>query len=385
VEALEAAEAVFPSDGPGAVRAEILTHLSRAYMRVNDPRRSVEAADRALELAEPLELDRLIAEALNNKGSSLGYLGRGKEAEALLEGAVKVARAGGHVAAEIRALTNLGATVETATRGLEANLASAQLAKRVGSGSLARWAEDMIRWFAYPIGEGWDEAIDSGLAQVADDHARGVSSAYDEAHTLGFIGYSLIARGRPAGESLARIAELVPRIQDPFAGLCLTSLRGEQALFSGDLATAVRLGIEASSSDEPARLIFTSIATHAAVAARDRTALETLLGVADGGPTGAHRTAILASLRASLLGLEHRVEEAAVAYREAVALAQAQGEGFSAGRVALDGFLLLGPGHPVSRELEGLARSAFERCGAQALLAQLDGALARPGVAVSPG
>ena len=384
VEALEAAEAVFPSDGPRAVQAEVLTHLSRAYMRINDPRRSVEAADRALELAEALDLTRLIAEALDNKGSSLGYLGRGKEAEALLEGAVKVARAGGHVAAEIRALTNLGASVDTATRGLEANRASAQLARRVGNASLARWAEDMIRWFAYAVGEGWDEAIDSGLAQVADDHARGVGSAFDEARTLGFIGYSLIARGQPIDEILARIAELVPRIQDPFAGLSLTSLRGEQALFAGDLTTAVRLGVEVSLVDEPARMVFASTASHAAVAARDRAALETLLAVAEGGPTGGYRKAVSAAIRASLLGVDNRLEEAAVAFREAVALAQAEGEGFGAGRVALDGFLLLGPNHPVSRELEGVARSVFEKCGAHALLAQLDGALARSGVAVSP-
>jgi hypothetical protein len=57
---------------------------------------------------------------------------------------------------------------------------------------------------------------------------------------------------------------------------------------------------------------------------------------------------------------------------------------FSAGRVALDGVLLLGPSHPVSRELEGVARSVFETCGAHALLAQLDRVLAGSGAAVSP-
>jgi len=382
VEALEAAESVFPSDGPGTVRAEILTNLSRAYMRANEPRRAIAAADRALELAEALELNRLIAEALNNKGSSLGYLGRSKEAEALLEGSVKVARAGGHVAAEIRALTNLGSTSGTTTAGLEANLASARLARRVGNGTLARWAEDMSRWAAHPIGEGWDEAIQSGRAQVADDHARGVGGAFDEARTLSFIGYSLIARGEPVDDLLARLEELAPRIQDPFAGVCLRSLQGESALFAGDLATAVRLGVSAAEVDEPARMIFAGMAAHAAVVARDRSALEALKVVVDGGPTGSFRSSVLAALRAPLLALDGRLDEAAVAFREAVALANALGESFGAGRVALDGIVLLGPGHPVSLELEAIARPIFERCGARPLLAQLDAALT---LAVSPG
>jgi len=88
--------------------------------------------------AGPLELDRLIAEALNSKGSSLGYLDRAKEAQVLLDGAVKIARAGGHVAAEIRPLVNLGALADNATGALDANRASAKLARRVGIRMFAR-------------------------------------------------------------------------------------------------------------------------------------------------------------------------------------------------------------------------------------------------------
>ncbi len=383
VAALEAAEAGFPSDGPPEVLAEILTHLSRAYMRVNDPRRSITAADRALELAEPLELDRLIAETLNNKGSSLGYLGRRKEAEALLDGAVKVARAGGHVAAEIRALTNLGASADSVTRGIEVNRASAQLARRVGNGSLARWAEDSLRWAAFGVGDGWDETIDGGLAQVAEDHARGVGSAFDEGRTLAFVGYPMIARGDPVDELLARLEVLAPRVADPFVDLCLRSLRSERALLSGDLETAVRLGVEVARVDQPARVILASVASHAALAARDRLALEALEEVVLGDAPDGYRKAVLASIRAGLLAVDGRVEEAAAAFREAVTLTQAQGLAFDAARVAFDGVLVLSADHPVSRMLAADARPVFERCRARPYLERLDAVLTAS--AVSPG
>jgi class 3 adenylate cyclase/tetratricopeptide (TPR) repeat protein len=382
LDVLEAAEAA-DSDAPPEVRAEVLTHLSRAFMRVNEPRRAIVAADRALELAEALELGRLIAEALNNKGSSLGYLGRIQEGEALLEGAVKVARAGGHVAAEIRALTNLGGSADSAGRGAESFRAAAQLARRVGNGSLARWADDMLRWFAYPAGEAWDEAITGGQAQLAEDRARGVGSVFDEARTLAFIGFPLVARGEPTDELLDRLEEIQPRVDDPFAGLCLRSLRGDRALLGGDLPTAVRLGVEAATTDEPARVIFASLAFHAALAARDRPAVLALQGVVEGGPTGSYRTMVLTAVRAGLLVLDGRTDEAAAGFRDAVAQAQAQDMPFEGARIALDGVIALGADHPVAGWLAAEARPVLERCRAEPLLARLDAAFAA--ATVSPG
>ncbi|HEX7489390.1 MAG TPA: hypothetical protein VF341_10815, partial [Anaeromyxobacteraceae bacterium] len=101
VEVLEAAIAAFPESGDGETRAVLLSTLSRAYMRSGAAARSVETADRALGIAERRHLERIIAETFNNKGSSLGQLGREREGVALLKAAVDVARAGGFVAAEI--------------------------------------------------------------------------------------------------------------------------------------------------------------------------------------------------------------------------------------------------------------------------------------------
>jgi class 3 adenylate cyclase/tetratricopeptide (TPR) repeat protein len=375
VAALEAAEAAFPDDGAAAVRAEILGSLSRAYMRINDPRRSVEAADRALELAEPLGLDRVIAETLNNKGSSLGYLGRNREALALLEGAVKIARAGGHVAAEIRALTNLGASSETTLAALDATRAAAELGRRVGNRSLARWSEDMCRWYAFEVGEGWDEAIEGGLAQVADDRAHRLASDLDEARTLSFIGFSMAARGDPLDDLLDRLTTLADRLTDPFARACLLSIRGDRAMLAGDPVAAAADSLASAQLDTPARGLFTAIAFRQALWARDLDRASAVLAIMESLPPNPAHAASLVAIHAGLDALEGRRDAAATGYRAGVAGTQALGDAFEAARIALDCVLAVGADHPVARMLADEARPVFERVRATPYLERLDAAM----------
>ena len=375
VVALEAAELAFPEDGAPAVRAELIGNLSRAYMRVNEPRRSVEAADRALEIAEPLGLDRVIAETLNNKGSSLGFLGRNREAVALLDGAVKIARAGGHVAAEIRALTNFGATSETTLQAREAGRAAAELGRRVGNRSLARWSEDMLRWYAFQIGEGWDDAIDGGLAQLAEDRANGLASEFDEARTLGFIGYSLAARGEPLDDLLARLDDLASRLTDPFARACDLSIRAERAVLAGDGDAAAGDSMASAGLDTPARGIFAWIAFRHALWSRDLERARALAATSASLPSSPAAQAYLATIQAGLAALEGRRDEAAAAYRDGIARIRTIGDGFEAARAALDCVLLVGPDHPVSRVLADEARPVFERLRATPYVEHLDAAM----------
>jgi len=83
VEVLEAAVARQGETGGEEVRGALLGNLSRAYMRAGRSADAVATADRALTLAERLHLDQIIAETLNNKGSSLSHLGRQVEGTAL--------------------------------------------------------------------------------------------------------------------------------------------------------------------------------------------------------------------------------------------------------------------------------------------------------------
>ena len=82
VPVLEAGLKALPADGHEDVRATILTNLSRALFRNDQPARAIEVADQALPIAERLDLEELIAEAFNNKASALSYVGRRREAVA---------------------------------------------------------------------------------------------------------------------------------------------------------------------------------------------------------------------------------------------------------------------------------------------------------------
>ena len=106
-EALEAALAALPAETDDAARAGILVNLSRALYRSGNPARAVEVVDRALPIAERLDLEEILADAFNNKGAALSYIGRSREAAALMEAAVRVAEAGGFRGAEARARNNL--------------------------------------------------------------------------------------------------------------------------------------------------------------------------------------------------------------------------------------------------------------------------------------
>ena len=225
VEVLEAGVAAFPATGTGEVRATLLATLSRAYMRTGQPAKSVETADLALDLAEHLGLERLLAETLNNKGSSLGYMGRRREGQALLEAAVDVAHAGGFVAAEIRALSNSGASTDDPRDGRAAHVAARDLALRVGNRNLARWSGEAARFQAWVIADGWDEI----LAESADERGDDRGSPLDEARHAAIIAIFKSARGEPTDAELATLDAVAAQVSDRYPPAAAHSLRGIQA------------------------------------------------------------------------------------------------------------------------------------------------------------
>jgi tetratricopeptide (TPR) repeat protein len=246
VEALEAAIAAFPETGIGEVRAAILANLSRALMRTSQPARAIQVADLALDLAEHLGLERIVAETFNNKGSSLGNLGRRREGLALLRAAIDVAHAGGFVAAEIRAVSNLGAGTDDPRRARESYRAAEELARRVGNRNLARWSAEQARYQDYVLAEGWDDA----LAESADDRADDAGSLLDEARRIAISTLFLSARGESTDAALARLEVLSTQVSDPFAVAAVHSVRSDRALHTGDYALAGDEAILAAADDE---------------------------------------------------------------------------------------------------------------------------------------
>ena len=388
VEVLEAALARLPDGGDEEARAGLLGNLSRAYMRAGQPARSIEIADRALAIAERRHLDRIIAETFNNKGSSLGYVGRQHEAIALLTAAADLAHTRGFVAAEIRALSNLAGTTMFAEprRALEILDTGLSLARRVGNRSLANWAATSRLYAAFPIADGWDDALTEADQDLADGRAHGVVTPLDEIRSL--FGQALIrvARGDSTDATLATLEALAEQTSDAFGPAAVHSLRGNRALLAGRYDESYREMI-AAADETNLSVVFLSRAVRAALwsgdVARAREAADRL----DAHP-GASATASAARIgaHAGIAAIDGRRDEAIDGFRDVLARYRLTGQDFELACAALDYVLLIGTTEPSVQAAAAEARAIFERIGARPYLELLDTALDRLAtVAERPG
>ena len=81
--------------------------LAQGYMRAEENALAVEWADRALEGAERLDMVPVIAEGMITKATAMGSMGRMRESEALLAGALSFADENDLAASQMRAHLNL--------------------------------------------------------------------------------------------------------------------------------------------------------------------------------------------------------------------------------------------------------------------------------------
>ena len=392
---LDAAVAALPESGVDETRAEVYGNLSRVLMRLSESEAAVAAADVALQIAEPLDLDRVVAETLNNKGSSLGQIGRRREGNALIAAAVEVARAGGHLAAEIRALANMAATVEDPLEATKINRQSFDLAMRVGNVNLARWSRESIRFSAYLLAEGWDEPLAETWADV-DAVFGGGASLNDEARWINTTVLMRMSRGLPVDELLSRLDEIAAEISDPSVSADALSHLGYLALIAGDYAGAVRHNLAAADLGSQVTFIYLSFAVRAHLLARD---VEGARLTVARHREQAHRNeiddALAIGAQAGMAALEGHIDEAIAGYREAIHQLEAIHVDWLAALLGFEVVSLIGGDHPASREAAARSRAIFERVGARPWLEKLDALMAarsatqaataaRPGPAAHP-
>jgi len=380
---LDQAVADYPETGSDEVRASLLVNLSRALMRSGQPARSVAAADHALDLAEHLGLRQIVAEAFNNKGSALGQLGRKLEALALLRAAVDVAHDGGFVAAEIRALSNLGIFLDDGFQQREVLQAALELAQRVGSQTLAAWATENVRFQSYLLAEGWDKALESIRAEEGAGPGSGPGGALDEVRTLATTAFFLVARGEPTDAILERLEVLATEVSDRYARSSVHYLRSDRALHAGDFASSCDEAVEAARADDELSPVYLSYAMRAALWAGNPERARQLADELDANPTtGGRIAADRIAARAGVAALEGRTDEAVAGYREALARHRTMRADMILAQTALDFVLLVGTSHSAVRDAAEEARAIFERVRARPYLERLDAAMAsRPPLA----
>ena len=376
MEVLERALADLPESADDGARAGLFSNLSRAYMRSGRPEASIETADRALVLAERHHLDRIIAETFNNKGSSLGYLGRNREAVALLRAAVELAHAQGYVTAEIRAMSNLAAsTVDDPRRARDTAASAEELARRVGNRSMATWAGLTRLYGSYVLAQDWDESLAGEERHLADMLAQKVASPLDEIRSLSFRGLMHVTRGDDVDGMIDRLEVLAPQTSDSYGPAAVHILRGLQAMLTGDFEAADRELVLAS--DEPnVGVIFLGLAVRSALWDRNVVRARERADRLDEQRAASSSEIERIAARAGIAALEGRRDDAVAGYRDALDRYRAIGQDLDLAFTGLDFVLTVGADHPASRSAAEMSRVIFERIRARPYLERLDAALA---------
>ena len=369
---LDAAAAALPESGMDEARAEVYSDLSRALMRLTESGAAVAAADVALPIAERLNLDRVVAETLNNKGSALGQLGRRREGKALLRAAVEVARAGGHVAAEIRALANMAANIEDPLESGPVNQQAFDLAMRVGNLNLARWSREALRFSKFLLAEDWDEPLAESWADV-DASFGGGSSLNDEARWISTTVTMRMHRGLPVDDLLARLEVIAGEVSDPSVPAEVLSTRASLALVAGDYARAGRLNLEAADLGSQITFIYLSFAVRALLLAGDvEGARAAAARHRQESPGNLIDIALDGAAHAGIDALDGHLDQAIAGYREAFARLEGLHIEWLTALLGFEFMTLVGSDHPATREAATRSRAIFERINARPWLDKLD-------------
>jgi class 3 adenylate cyclase/tetratricopeptide (TPR) repeat protein len=367
------------ADVDPVVEAEILANLSRALMRADETTRAIEIADRGLAIAERHDLDRLVAELFNNKAASLGYLGRRREAVALMEAAIRVAQGGGHVAAELRALANLGSVAggDDARRARQVAIEAFDLARRVGNRMMANWLVSNVMGSSFVAAADWDRALAEGeeILAAADDPA-------DRGRILSFLTLLRLSRGEPVDEALVEIEAMVAKSSDPSDAQFYRILRANRAFYAGEFDRAYDEAIAAADLFTSYATVCLRIAYRSALAAGalDR-ARRASMALDDRMDSDADARLLRAAAHAGIDALEGREPDAIEAYRRVIRARLELGTDLDAAQEIMTLVRLVGADDPRVRSMVDEARAIFERVGARPLLDQLEAAIAGPPVA----
>jgi class 3 adenylate cyclase/tetratricopeptide (TPR) repeat protein/ribosomal protein L40E len=376
--ALDGLETVETGAGADTVRARLLTNLARAHYRLDRAEAAYETVDRALAMAERLQLEDVLADALNNKAAALSQMGRNREAAALMRAAIDIASANGLVAAELRARSNLASvTWGVDPRGIRAIEEPAfELAKRVGNRMMANWIAGFLAALAYQTGERWDET----LAELAALLPYTTSLA-DESALRGAACWLTIVRGEDPREALAAAEAYAAQSTNPGADAQLAFLLSHAALTRGDPETAYVQAMRATAYRSQEEL-YLAWAARAALWMRDIERARTVAERQDALPDAQSMlpSTQRASLLAGIAALDGRRDEATAGYRDVLRRFEAMGHHFLRAMAALDFLIVLGPGEPAAAQAATEARQVFERVGARPLLERLDEALSATGL-----
>ncbi|HEY7025055.1 MAG TPA: adenylate/guanylate cyclase domain-containing protein [Candidatus Limnocylindrales bacterium] len=367
--ALEAALAGRPSEVDDVASASVLAVLARVYMRLSENQLSVAAADRALKAAE-LENDRpIIAEALLNKGTAYGGLGRRHEGRVLLQAAVDLAADLGMYEPRLRGLNNLSSAWfdDEPHRALDIVLESSQIAERMGQAGIMNWQAGTAAIFILAVGDAWEPAV-----QLVDKMLAREVTAHDRARLLAVRAIAHISLGIDGQAALEEARSASAAIDENQTQATVAWGDALLAFLNENYGEAVTFADRASELWRHYDEWVWPIAARAAAMARQRADFDRFRSLIDGMPTRGREQAALsvwvAGISRVLDGKDH---EGAVLLADAAERFNRAGFHTNEALALMDAVAFL-PDDPAATDWAGRARSIFERLNARPYLELLD-------------
>ncbi len=358
---------------PDVIR--LIAELSRAYGLARDPR-ALATAERALALAEPLELVSVIAEALLNRALTLAIMGRVQEPIAILRGVLPLAEAHNLAATHLRALNNLSALLgdEDPRAALDVARTGVEIAQRRGDRSWMLYFLSGLLNGAIIVGD-WVEA-DRILAEVDVEElpgALGIEFLANRAYL-----HALRGEIEQADATLATVAPMWVTVDDPRMPAATLFHAAFVHAFAGRLTEAHEAGMAGAAMPGEPALGCAEWATHAALWLGDAPRARSAFALVEATP---YRGRVVAAtrqmLRAGLRALEGDRSAAIAGYRDAIRTWRDMDLPLFLGLTLLEFATLVGPGEPEARAAADEARAIWIRLGSPPLLARLDAGLAR--------
>jgi tetratricopeptide (TPR) repeat protein len=352
-----------------------LSQLARALFFTDQNRRSIEVADRVLEVAEHADLPAIVADTLISKGTALGSLGRVIEGVALIAAGRDLAEARGFGSTVLRAQNNLAyiESLRDPRSALESSRAGLALTRRLGiRGWMASFIANLGE-FGMRTGD-WDDGLTEIEAALTETW-EGFDRVGLLASAVGIWGL----RGEPVEQGMAELSRLAAASDDPQmrSGSALTA--GVIAFAGGDLRH-VR-----EECDRAAAMVVGLVPIARARSARAALwmgdvggAIEDLAAFDASGFDGSALEADRATIRAGIAATEGRASEALAGYREALQAWRDLGLAWDEALCGLDMAQLLDLSEPEVRAAADRARETFVRLRATPFVSRLDEALGRP-------
>ena len=370
-EVLRAAIPAAEELGEPAVIAALHANISRALMRLGQPEASIQAAERALAIAEVHDLEAVFAEALGNKAASFSQLGRRREAVALHTAVVRLATSLTDRSFELRARNNLASAIgdEDPAQGNRLLEESAAVARDIGDRGIYAWQMGTAAVGALLEGREWDR-----FHRLLEELLEETTLPADRIRLLAFL--NLFETHLGDSDRVAEIERLVGDDPGQERLLSLHLSRAHRALAAGDHAAAFREARLAWTTRTQASEIPAGIMLRAAARAGEpeliREAAEHILELPLAGPL-AQPYRVFAQAAISIL--DGRVADAVPDLHAAVAQQTALAQHMEAADFAIDA-LGLAPNEPSLRELGESVRPLLEELRAAPSLADLDRFLA---------